>query len=40
LRIVNAGTGNPRWQSAFALVLLALFLVTLWRTFRRTEDTD
>jgi Zn-dependent protease len=40
LRIVNAGSGSPRWQSAFALVLLALFLVTLWRTFRRTEDMD
>jgi Zn-dependent protease len=40
LRILNSGPGNPRWQSAFALVLLALFLVTLWRTFRRTEDVE
>jgi Zn-dependent protease len=39
MRIVNAGR-NPRWQSAFALMLLVLFLVTLWRTFRRTEDTE
>ena len=40
MRIVNVGPGNPRWQSAFALVLLAMFLVTLWRTFRRTEDSE
>ena len=40
MRIVNASPQSPRWQSAFALVLLALFLLTLWRTFRRTEDTE
>jgi len=33
MRIVNAGSG-------LSLVLLALFLVTLWRTFRRTEDME
>jgi len=40
MRIVNASPQSPRWQSAFALVLLALFLLTLWRTFRRTEDME
>jgi Zn-dependent protease len=33
MRIVNSGSG-------LSLVLLALFMVTLWRTFRRTEDTE
>jgi len=40
LRIVNAGTHNARWQSAVSLALLALFLVTLWRTFRRNEGLE
>jgi Zn-dependent protease len=33
LRVLNAGSG-------LSLVLLALFLVTLWRTFRRAEDME
>jgi Zn-dependent protease len=40
LRVVNAGDHNPRWQSGLAVLLLALFLATLWRTLRRTEETD
>jgi len=40
LRIVNAGAHNARWQSGFSLILLALFLVTLWRTFRQVEESE
>ncbi len=40
LRIVNAGAHNPPWQSGLSLALLALFLVTLWRTLRRTEEPE
>ena len=40
LRLVNAGAHNPPWQSGLSFMLLALFLVTLWRTFRRTEESE
>ena len=39
-RIVNGGAKYPLWQSVLSLLLLALFLVTLWRTFRRTEESE
>jgi len=40
LRLINAGANHSRWQSGLSLLFLAIFLVTLWRTFRRAGELE
>jgi Zn-dependent protease len=40
VRIVNPGSNYPLWQSALSLFLLALFIATLWRTFRWKGESN
>jgi putative peptide zinc metalloprotease protein len=40
LRLIDAEASHSRWQSAVSVLFLAIFLVTLWRTFRRTQELE
>jgi Zn-dependent protease len=39
LRVVNRRGQFPPWQSLLSLLLLALFVLTIWRMLRRTEES-